>query len=319
MAADTAAAAELALPAECSLKLAIAEHLQRLAVEQRAPKTSQLAAAQDLRRFAEFAASRALHTPEQCDVHQLRAFVAHRRKRGIAAVTVRRELSTLRSFFKGLNARGLLEVNPALQLTAPKAGRKLPNSFEKDPLNQALNQPPSAEQHPHALRNHAIAELLYGAGLRLAELHQLCLGHIGSEELRVTGKGGKTRVLPLGSKAKTALDAWLIVRQQDRNAGASPDAPVFVGQRGMPLSRSSIATGLKQWALRTGLTGRVHPHRFRHAFATHLLEESGDLRAVQELLGHANLATTQIYTHLDFEKLLQVYDAAHPRANKFSK
>lgn len=319
MATATATTAEQALPADCALALAMADHLQRLAVEHRAPKTSQLAAAQDLRRFAEFAATRTLHLPEQCDVHQLRAFVAQRRKRGIAAVTVRRELSTLRSFFKGLIARGLLEVNPALQLSAPKGARKLPNSFEKDPLNQALNQTPSAEQHPHALRNHAIAELLYGAGLRLAELHQLCLGHIGGDELRVTGKGGKTRVLPLGSKAKAALDIWLRLRQQDPNAGSSPDAPVFVGPRGMPLSRSSIAGGLKQWALQTGLTGRVHPHRFRHAFATHLLEESGDLRAVQELLGHANLATTQIYTHLDFEKLLQVYDTAHPRANKFPK
>ena len=298
------------------LAQAIAAHLERLRVEKRAPVATLTATRGDLARFSEFAASRSLGTPEQVDVHHLRAYVAQRSRAKKQAVTVRRELSTLRSFFKALNQRGLLAHNPALQLRAPKVHRKLPSTFEKDPLNAALDQPLGEARH--ALRDAAMAELLYGCGLRLSELHGLTLGQLGEGELRVLGKGSKVRLLPVGRKAQAALQAWLAERAGREGMAATANAPVFPGRGNQPLSKTAIANGLRQWALRSGLSGRVHPHRFRHAFATHLLEESGDLRAVQELLGHANLATTQIYTHLDFEKLLQVYDAAHPRATKES-
>lgn len=297
------------------LALALEAHLERLAVDKRAPKATIVAARTDLKRFAEFAATQALIAPEAVDLHHLRAFLARRRKVGLQAVSVRRELSTLRSFFLDLNRRGLLQNNPAQQLRAPKVHRKLPSIFEKDPLNAALNH---AAETDLQVRDQAIAELLYGCGLRLNELHTLTLGQFSADfsEVRVLGKGSKVRILPVGRKAAAALNAWMLVRNTIAGAGHGAEAPLFMARGNAALSKSAIAARLKAWAARTGLSGRVHPHRFRHAFATHLLEESADLRAVQELLGHANLKTTQIYTHLDFEQLMRVYDDAHPRAKR---
>jgi len=293
-----------------ALEAAAAEYLDYLHVVRRAPPTTLAGSRQDLQRFLEFAAERGLQDPAKVDVHAVRAYVARRSRQGLAPVSVRRELSSLRSFFRGLCRNGVLQANPAADVRAPKAPRRLPSAFEAEPLNLALDQPADGTLE---CRDRAMAELLYSCGLRLGELQPLQWSQFdaGFSELRVTGKGGKTRVLPVGRQAREALQAWLALRPIPSPGGG--DA-VFPGRDGAPLSRSAIAGRLKAWARRVGLEGRVHPHRFRHAFATHLLEGSGELRAVQELLGHANLATTQIYTHLDFERLARVYDGAHPRA-----
>lgn len=292
-----------------ALEAAVAEHLEYLQVVRRAPRATLAGSRQDLQRFLEFAGERGLESPAQVDVHAVRAFVARRSRLGLSPASVRRELSTLRSFFRALCRRQGLPANPAAEVRAPKALRRLPSAFEAEPLNAALDRLPGSALD---CRDRAIAELLYSCGLRLGELQPLRWSQFdaGLTELRVTGKGGKTRVLPVGAPARAALEAW----QGLQESAPGRDTPVFPGRDGEPLSRTAIAGRLKGWARRVGLEGRVHPHRFRHAFATHLLESSGELRAVQELLGHANLATTQIYTHLDFERLARVYDGAHPRA-----
>jgi len=293
------------------LAAAAADYAEWLRVARRASPHTVEAAQRDLLRFVETASERGITSPEKVDVHLVRAFVARRRRLGMAAGSVQRELSSVRSFFRHLCRHGKASVNPAADVRAPKSIRKLPGTFEKDALVGALDNAVGQNTHP---RDHAIAELFYSCGLRLAELQTLRHEHFDAEltEVRVTGKGSKTRIVPVGSKAREALQAWLA-------AAPASSGPLFTGRRGAALSRSAIALGLKRWAVSAGLAGRVHPHRFRHAFATHLLEESADLRAVQELLGHANLATTQIYTHLDFERLATVYDAAHPRAEARKK
>lgn len=292
------------------LAAAVAEHLDHLRVVRRAPATTLAGTRQDLDRFLEFAAERGVDDPARVDVHAVRAFVARRSRLGLSPVSVRRELSTLRSFFRARCLRHGLPANPAAEVRAPKAPRRLPSAFGAEPLNAALDHPID-DDRPRTLRDRALAELLYSCGLRLGELQPLHWEQFdaGLTELRVTGKGGKTRVLPVGRAAREALLDW-------RQAGPAGSGAVFPGRRGAPMSRAAIGRGLKDWARRSGLDGRVHPHRFRHAFATHLLESSGDLRAVQELLGHANLATTQVYTHLDFDRLARVYDQAHPRAGR---
>ncbi|MDP3859694.1 MAG: tyrosine recombinase XerC [Stagnimonas sp.] len=300
-------------PSRSALEAAVAEHLDYLRVVRRAPRATLAGSRQDLQRFLEFATERGLADPAKVDVHAVRAYVARRSRLGLAPVSVRRELSSLRGFFRALCRNGLLPANPAADVRAPKAPRRLPSAFEAEPLNAALDQVPDGELE---CRDRAMAELLYSCGLRLGELQPLRLDQFdaGLTELRVTGKGGKTRVLPVGRQAREALQAWLALRRSPAGAGAA----LFPGRGGEPLSRTAIAGRLKAWGRRSGLDGRVHPHRFRHAFATHLLENSGELRAVQELLGHANLATTQVYTHLDFERLARVYDSAHPRARQKS-
>ncbi len=289
------------------LAAAAAEYVEWLQVAKRASPHTLDATRRDLARFVETAAERGVSTAGKVDVHLVRAFVARRRKLGLSAKSVQRELSSLRSLFRHLCRRGIVATNPAADVRAPKSARKLPGTFEKDALASALEHSAGQKLHP---RDHAIAELLYSCGLRLAELQTLTWQQFdaGFTEVRVTGKGSKTRIVPVGSKARQALELWRA------RVPAADGQPMFPGRGGAALSRSAIAQGLKRWAKAAGLAGRVHPHRFRHAFASHLLEESADLRAVQELLGHANLATTQIYTHLDFDRLAQVYDAAHPRA-----
>ncbi|MES2885303.1 MAG: tyrosine recombinase XerC [Pseudomonadota bacterium] len=290
------------------LAAACADYVEWLRVTKRASPHTVDATRRDLARFCETAAERGVSTPEKVDVHLVRGFVARRRRLGLAPSSMQRELSSLRSLFRHLCRRGLASVNPVADVRAPKSARKLPGTFEKDALASALDHSEAQAQHP---RDHAIAELLYSCGLRLAELQALTWQHFdaGLTEVRVTGKGSKTRIVPVGSKARAAIEAWR------GNVAVMPQQPLFPGRGGAALTRRAIAYALKRWAQTAELAGRVHPHRFRHAFASHLLEESADLRAVQELLGHANLATTQIYTHLDFERLAMVYDQAHPRAD----
>jgi integrase/recombinase XerC len=195
---------------------------------------------------------------------------------------------------------------------APKSGQPLPDTLNVDDIDRLLT---AATEDILAVRDLAMLELLYSSGLRLAELVSLDMGDLDLDErmVRVTGKGAKTRVVPVGSKALTALRAWLKVRPQQL---AGNETAVFTGRAGRRLGARAVQQRVRDWARRRGVPGKVHPHTLRHSFASHLLESSGDLRAVQELLGHADISTTQIYTHLDFQHLAQVYDKAHPRARK---
>ena len=243
---------------------------------------------------------------------QVRHYIAGRHRQGFSPKSLHRELSSLRSLFNYLIRENLAQSNPALGIRAPKVRRKLPVTLDVDQLNQLLD---IDDDTPTGLRDRAIMELFYSSGLRLAELIALDITHIDLVEqiVEVTGKGVKTRLLPVGKQAKQAINAWLKVRGQFAD---QDETALFVGVRGKRISRSTIQKQLHQWSIHQGTPRNVHPHLLRHSFASHLLESSGDLRAVQELLGHANISTTQIYTHLDFQHLAEVYDKAHPRAKK---
>ncbi len=266
----------------------------------------------DLIRIREFRDARAIPDWRSLDVHAVRAYAASRHRQGVGARTIARELSALRSFYRYLLREGEAGFNPAADVSAPRAARKLPRPLDVDQVAQLLE---IREQDPLARRDLAMMELLYSSGLRLAELTGLDLAHLDLREglVRVTGKGGKSRIVPVGRAAREALEEWLGLRAQ----WAAADEPaLFIGRHGRRLGRRSVEKRLQRWGVRQGITGSLHPHRLRHSFASHLLESSGDLRAVQELLGHADIATTQIYTHLDFQHLASVYDAAHPRARR---
>ena len=247
-------------------------------------------------------------TPEE-----VRRYVAWRHRGGAGGKTLQRELSSLRSLFKYLLREGRLGCNPALGIRAPKTERKLPATFEADQLCALLDQAQSED--PLALRDRAMIELFYSSGLRLAELVSINLNDIDLEDasLEVLGKGAKSRRVPVGAQAIEAVQRWHRVRGQLASAG---ETALFVSQRGRRIHPRTVEQRLQHWAAEQGAGRHPHPHLLRHSFASHLLESSGDLRAVQELLGHANIGTTQIYTHLDFQHLAQVYDQAHPRARR---
>ena len=240
---------------------------------------------------------------------QLREFIAAEHRRGLSPKSLQRRLSALRSFFQHLLRRGELSVNPAQALRAPKAARKLPQVLDADEMTRLVEVP--TDSHI-GLRDRAMLELFYSSGLRLSELCSLRWRELDLSEglVRVTGKGDKTRLVPVGSHARHALQAW-----RDQGSGESGQ-PVFPGRGGGPITPRAVQLRLRQVAQQQGIWKRVHPHLLRHSFASHVLESSGDLRGVQELLGHADIATTQIYTHLDFQHLAKVYDAAHPRARR---
>jgi integrase/recombinase XerC len=236
-------------------------------------------------------------------------------RRGQAASSIQRLLSSIRNFFKYLIREGLLETNPAQDVSAPKKARRLPRSLDVDEISHLLNIP---GDDALAKRDRAILELFYSSGLRLSELANLELHDLdlGEGNVRVTGKGNKQREAPVGKMARQALTEWLTVR---RELLKKDEPAVFVSRRGRRLSPRSIQSRIDYRARQMGLPQHVHPHMLRHSFASHMLEASGDLRAVQELLGHADISTTQIYTHLNFDHLARVYDDAHPRARKKSQ
>jgi len=246
----------------------------------------------------------------------LRAWLGQGRARGLAEATLQRRLSALRRFLDHLVKSGRLPANPARGLSAPRKPRRLPPTLGVDEVTALLDAP--AGDDPLALRDRAILELFYSAAVRLSELAGASLADLDLNGgwIRVLGKGGRARLAPLGAPARAALRDWLRVRP---DLAAPGETALFVSRRGTRLSNRAIQQRLARAAQRHGLARRLHPHLLRHACATHLLESSGDLRAVQELLGHANLATTQIYTHLDFQHLAQVYDRAHPRARRKGK
>ncbi len=240
--------------------------------------------------------------------------VAGMHRQGIGSHSLQRKLSSLRSFYNFLIRKRKLKNNPALDIRAPKGAKKLPDTLDTDTLSQLLNIPPDSIL---AIRDRAIMELFYSSGLRLSELADLNLVSIDLQErsLRATGKGDKERLLPIGRKAIEALELWLAKRD---NMAKSDKTALFVSMRGKRISTRSIQERLNYWRKKQGLEQHIHPHKLRHSFASHILESSGDLRAVQELLGHADISTTQIYTHLDFQHLANVYDKAHPRARRKS-
>jgi len=239
----------------------------------------------------------------------VRAHVAEAHRGGLSGTSLQRRLSAIRSFYRYLIREGHSLANPASGVRAPKSPRKLPNVLDVDELGAFLELPGSA---PLTLRDQAMFELFYSSALRLAELCALTWADYDAAEgmLRVLGKGAKTRIVPVGSKAAAALSRW---RQ---HSGGGGDQPIFTARHGAAIAPRSVQARLKHWAREQGVWKRLHPHLLRHSCASHLLESSGNLRAVQELLGHADIATTQIYTHLDFQHLARVYDAAHPRARR---
>lgn len=239
----------------------------------------------------------------------LRQFVAAEHRRGLAPRSLQRRLSALRSYYQWRLAEGAIPANPARAIRSPRAPRKLPQVLDVDEAVRLVDLPTDA---PLGLRDRALLELFYSSGLRVSELCGLRWRDLDLDQglVGVRGKGGKERVVPVGSHARDALAQW----RASRAAGANDC--VFPGRDGRPLTTRAVQLRLKQLALRQGVAKRVHPHLLRHSFASHMLESSGDLRAVQELLGHADIATTQIYTHLDFQHLAKVYDVAHPRARR---
>ncbi|PLA74397.1 tyrosine recombinase XerC [Hydrogenovibrio sp. SC-1] len=248
------------------------------------------------------------------DFEVIQAFVSSRMQQGISARTIARQLSTFRSFYDFLIQQNRVSQNPAKNIKAPKQPKPLPKSLDVDLTQQLLEQPLNSWQD---IRDQAIFELLYSAGLRVAELASLDLSpgldSLQSGWVRVIGKGQKMRQAPVGNQAKQAILNWLAIRADH----ARPDeTAVFVNRSGGRLGIRSIQQHLDQRTLKAGLPTKMSPHRLRHACATHVLESSGDLRAVQEMLGHANISTTQIYTKLDLQHLAKVYDSAHPRAKK---
>lgn len=244
--------------------------------------------------------------------HHLRRFAANSHAHGLSPRSIQRRLSGVRSFLRYLVREGELSSNPGVAISAPRAPQRLPNTLDVDQMGRLLE---IRGDDPITNRDRAMLELLYSSGLRLGELVGLDLGDVDLAEnlVRVTGKGRKTRLVPVGRYARDAVAQWL----RQRATMASPDEQaLFTGVRGRRINPRTVQSRVKHWARHSGLGQRVHPHLFRHSFASHLLQSSSDLRGVQEMLGHANISTTQIYTHLDFQHLARVYDRAHPRAKK---
>jgi integrase/recombinase XerC len=235
--------------------------------------------------------------------------------KGLSPRTLALILSAWRGWFRWLARHRGFRANPVLGIRAPKASRPLPKALSVEAAQRLLDVQKDAA--PPALRDRAMFELLYSSGLRLAELVALDVADgrldLRQGEVTVTGKGAKTRTVPVGAKAREALQAWLGVRSQLAHPA---EKALFIGARGKRISPAVVGARLAAWARASGLGERVHPHMLRHSFASHLLQSSQDLRAVQEMLGHASISTTQVYTHLDFQALAKVYDAAHPRARK---
>ena len=288
---------------------ALARFIEHLAVEKQASPHTLDAYRRDLAALRAWAAEQSIAEWSAVDGLALRGFVADEHARGLSPPSVQRRLSACRAFFRWLLKHGELAADPSAGLRGPKAPRKLPQELDADEMGQLVEVPVDA---PLGLRDRAMMELFYSSGLRVSELCALRWGDLdlAGGEVRVLGKGRKTRIVPVGRHAREALVAYLAVEP------APPSAPVFPGRGAGPISARAVQKRVRELAMRQGVWKRVHPHLLRHSFASHVLESSGDLRGVQELLGHANIATTQIYTHLDFQHLAKVYDGAHPRAKR---
>ena len=290
----------------------LADFLQRLKAERRLSPHTVMAYQRDLNALLGFCEREKIDSFAALDSYQVRRFAAESHRRGSNARSVARRLSAVRTFLNFLVGTGELKSNAAVHVQAPKPSRRLPATLDADQVASLLA---IEGDEPLAVRDRAILEMFYSSGLRLAELVSLNLGDVDGDDrtVRVTGKGSKTRIVPVGRHALDALAAWLRVRPELAPHG---EPGLFVSRNGRRISHRAVQERLSYWARRQGAVTGVHPHMLRHSFATHVLESSGDLRAVQEMLGHASLSTTQVYTHLDFQHLAHVYDQAHPRAKK---
>ncbi len=266
----------------------------------------------DLQTLAAYCEQSAVDGWENLDSEHVRAFSASCFRKGLSAKSIQRRLSAARTFFRYLIREKVVKKNPVATVSAPKARKRLPGNLDADRMARLLDIPGDG---PLVDRDRAILELLYSSGLRLAELVDLNVGDIDMRDatVRVTGKGNKDRIVPVGRFALKALRQWAVTRGDLANAD---EKALFVSNRGQRIAPRSVQARVKHWAKRQGIDANVYPHLFRHSFATHVLESSHDLRGVQELLGHANISTTQVYTHLDFQHLAQIYDQTHPRARK---
>ncbi len=269
----------------------------------------------DLAALSGYATQQGLSHWRDLDHQHLRSFTSHGFRNGLSARSLQRRLSAARTFYRYLLREKHVRVNPAADVKAPKSGKRLPANIDADRMAHLLN---IKGDGIIIQRDRAILELFYSSGLRLAELTDLNMGDvdIADATVRVTGKGNKDRIVPVGRIARQSLGLWLTMRPE---MAADGEAALFVSNRGSRLSKRSVQARVEYWAKKQGLDVRVYPHLFRHSFASHLLESSHDLRGVQELLGHTNISTTQIYTHLDFQHLAQIYDQTHPRARSKNK
>ena len=294
------------------MKAQVKRFIDYLQNERSLSARTRLAYRRDLDQLLQFLEVENIQRLEQVTQHHVRAFVAQRHRQGLSGKSLQRLLSAIRSLFRWLLREGLANHNPATPVRAPKSPRHLPATLDADSIGQLLDIPTDTTL---AIRDKAIMELFYSSGLRLAELAGLHWQQLDltSGMVTVTGKGNRSRMVPVGRMATQALLEWRKVRGEF----VSFDEPhVFVSQRGNPIAVRTIQARIRYWAKRQGIPQSIYPHLLRHSFASHILESSGDLRAVQELLGHADISTTQIYTHLDFQHLARVYDKAHPRAKK---
>ena len=290
----------------------VARFIAHLRIERRLSTHTSASYARDLDALVAFCATHKIETWPAMDSQHVRLFAARQHAGGLSPRSIQRQLSAIRSFLRYLIREGVLGSNAAVGVQAPKAGKRLPHTLDADQMMQLLD----GDTHDDLdVRDKAMVELLYSSGLRLQELVSLDLMAVdlADRTVRVTGKGSKERVVPVGRKAREALRAWIQARA---SIAPADETAVFVGRNGSRLGPRAVQRRIERWARRRGIGVKVHPHLFRHSFASHLLESSGDLRGVQELLGHANISTTQIYTHLDFQHLARIYDASHPRARR---
>jgi integrase/recombinase XerC len=289
----------------------VEDFLSHLQIERRMSAHTLDAYRRDLDALVAWTAAQGIDDLATVHTEQLRAFIAAEHRRGLSPKSLQRRLSACRSCYQWLLKHGRIAASPAAGIRAPKAPRKLPQVLDVDEAVQLVELPTDA---PLGVRDRAILELFYSSGLRLSELCALRWRDLDLADGLVTvlGKGSKQRSVPVGSHARKALEDWR------RESQGQPDAPVFPGRGGATITPRAVQIRLQRLAQRQGLFKRVHPHLLRHSFASHVLESSGDLRGVQELLGHADIATTQIYTHLDYQHLAKVYDGAHPRAKRKS-
>ena len=296
-----------------SLSIPIENFINYLRFEKQLSSHTQSNYQRDLKVLQDFCVEQNVNVWKQITPNQMRFFAASAFRKGLGPTSIQRRLSACRSFFSYLLAEGEVDINPVLDVRAPKAPRRLPKTLDVDQMNQLLNMQGEGLVF---LRDKAILEMFYSSGLRLAELVSLNLDSIDYSEnlVRVLGKGSKTRILPVGKQALQALKKWLAVRSDWVKDSDEP--AIFVSNRGTRISHRNVQQRVKYWAKKQGINHDLHPHQFRHSFASHLLESSSDLRAVQELLGHADISSTQIYTHLDFQHLASIYDKTHPRAVK---
>ena len=286
--------------------------LQYLRTERRMSPHTVTNYRRDLLRLSTFRAQQSIDDWRAFDVHKARAYVAVLHRAGLSGRSIQRFLSAARSFYRYLLREKLVTHNPLVGVSAPKTPKRLPKTLSAEQTGALVG---IDTNDTLSVRDRAILELFYSSGLRLAELVGLNLDVLDLTDatVRVTGKGAKTRVLPVGRYARAALQQWLTRRAQWTAAG---EPALFVSRSGARLGARAVQLRLRYWARHQGIGVPVHPHMLRHSFASHLLESSGDLRAVQELLGHVDISTTQIYTHLDFQHLAKVYDKAHPRARR---